>query len=199
MKELLINRVPAQAVDYCVALHDETPFNFKLSPNRISKLGDYRYNSRTGTHAITVNVGLNPYRFLITYVHEVAHRRAYHTAGRQKPHGPAWKKMFQQLMLPLLRPEIFPNEILRVLARHMKNPRAGTSADALLLETLAKYDPMEEEKLTLRALRKQDIFTFRNRNFQKLDEKRTRAVCLDLNNRKRYLIPMVVKITKVNG
>ena len=48
---------------------------------------------------------LNPYRFLMTLVHEVAHLVAFQKYGRAiKPHGKEWKFTFQTLMLPFIRP-----------------------------------------------------------------------------------------------
>jgi hypothetical protein len=37
-----------------------------------------------------------------------------------------WKHTFQQLMVPYIRPEIFPNQLLPLLARHFRNPSAST-------------------------------------------------------------------------
>ena len=194
MREVLASKVPAEALEYCVKLWDERPFRFRLSRSRSSKLGDYRFHPKSGMHTVTVNTDLNPYQFLITYVHEVAHRWVHDPSKRQKPHGIVWKRAFQQLMLPLLRPEVFPDDVLRVLAKHMKNPKASTSADPLLLSTLSQYDTERASRLTLKNIGLQETFVFRKRSFQKLEEKRTRALCLDLSNRKRYLIPMVAEV-----
>lgn len=190
----MASKVPAEALEYCVKLWDERPFRFRLSRSRSSKLGDYRFHPKSGMHTVTVNTDLNPYQFLITYVHEVAHRWVHDPSKRQKPHGIVWKRAFQQLMLPLLRPEVFPDDVLRVLAKHMKNPKASTSADPLLLSTLSQYDTERASRLTLKNIGLQETFVFRKRSFQKLEEKRTRALCLDLSNRKRYLIPMVAEV-----
>lgn len=196
MKEVLQNRIPSESLEYCVALWNETPFRFRLAKSRSSKLGDYRFHPKSGTHTVTVNADLNPYQFLITYIHEVAHRRVHNHHSRQKPHGVEWKRMFRQLMLPVLHPEVFPEDVLRALARHMKNPKASTSADPLLLNVLSKHDSDQGARLTLRDIGLEETFVFRKRSFQKLQEKRTRALCLDLSNRKRYLIPMVAEVLK---
>lgn len=190
----LVDKVPEEALDYCAQLWVDTPFQFKLSKSRSSKLGDYRYDPKTKAHAVTVNNDLNPYQFLITYVHEVAHRRVHQPRSRQKPHGPVWKHAFQRLMLPLLRPEIFPEDVLRVLASHMKNPKASTAADPKLLSVLSRYDVKQNLGPTLKEVQLNQDFTFRKRAFRKLQEKRTRALCLDLKNQKKYLIPMVVEV-----
>ncbi|WP_236017464.1 SprT-like domain-containing protein [Roseivirga sp. E12] len=194
MREVLIDKVPASALDYCHQLWSDFPFDFKLTKSRSSKLGDYRYDPDQKSHIVTVNEDLNTYQFLITYVHEVAHRVVHNPRGRQKPHGIEWKMCFQRLMLPLLRPEVFPEDILRVLARHMKNPKASSSADPKLLAVLSEYDESKIDGTTLKELELDTEFMFRTRAFRKLQEKRTRAVCLELNSQRRYLIPMVVEV-----
>ncbi len=194
LEDILRGKVPEESLGYCIQLWDQAPFQFKLSKSRSSKLGDYRYDPRNGSHTVTVNADLNPYQFLITYIHEVAHRRVHQPRSGMKPHGPVWKQTFQHLMLPVLRPEIFPEDILRVLARHMKNPKASTAADPKLLNVLSAYNTQKQLGPTLKELQLNEEFVFRKRAFRKLQEKRTRAVCLDLKNQKRYLIPMVVEV-----
>lgn len=194
LRHLLSKKVPSNALDYCIALYQEYPFAFKLRNRRVSKLGDYRYDPRDGSHTITVNADLNEYQFLITYVHEVAHRVVYKPRSRQKPHGPVWKDKFRELMLPLLHPDIFPDDLLRVVARHMRNPKASTAGDPALVKALAVYSPEEADQFTLADLAPGSEFTFRKRAFRKLEKKRTRSLCLDLANKKRYLIPEMAEV-----
>ena len=189
--------MPPEGLEYCVSLWRAYPFAFKIRNKRLSKLGDYRYDPRDRSHTITVNTDLNPYQFLITYVHEVAHRAVHEPRSRQKPHGPHWKAKFRELMLPLLNPSVFPDDVLRVLARHMRNPKASTAGDPALVRVLAQYDPEGAQALTLADIDFGEEFTFRKRGFRKLEKKRTRAVCLDLSNRKRYLIPEMAEVERI--
>lgn len=195
LRSVLDKHVPESAVDYCHQLWQQYPFHFKLSKKRSSKLGDYRFNPSYQSHTVTVNADLNPYQFLITYVHEVAHRVAHKHRSRQKPHGPEWKLKFRELMLPVLRPEIFPEEVLRTLERHMRNPKASTAGDPELVRVLANYDEGTEATFTLSDLPLGEEFLFHKRSFRKLEKKRTRSVCLDLENNKKYLIPEMATIT----
>ena len=193
--EVLSGHVPPNALDYCVALRGSYPFVFKLRKHRVSKLGDYRYYPRTNVHVVTVNADLNPYAFLITYIHEVAHRIVHRPGAPQKPHGKEWKLQFKQLMLPLLRPEIFPASILGVLANHMKNPKASSSADPRLAKELAAFDAKRDKgQLYLSDIAVGAVFSIRNRLFEKLEAKRTRAVCLELQTNRKYLIPLVAEV-----
>lgn len=195
LKSVLSNYIPATAVDYCYDLWQQYPFHFKLRKSRVSKLGDYSYDPRDDSHTITVNADLNTYQFLITYVHEVAHRVVHKHRSRQKPHGIEWKTTFRDLMLPVLSREVFPNDVLQVLARHMRNPKASTAGDPALVKVLAAYDEGNSDAFTLEDVPLGDEFVFRGRAFRKLEKKRTRALCLDLKNKKKYLIPEMADIS----
>src|SRR5690606_37792065 len=96
---------------------------------------------------ITINHDLNPYQFLITYIHEVAHYRAFKRYGANiKPHGLEWKKAFQQLMSPLLSDLVFPKDILLPLKRYLINPKASTGADIFLSRQVRKYDLQKDNR-----------------------------------------------------
>lgn len=190
---LISRKVPESALAYCIQLFEEAPFHFKVSKKRATKLGDYRFDPRAKSHTITVNEDLHPFQFLITYIHEVAHRRVHEQHRKQAPHGPHWKNEFRTLMLPLLRPEVFPEPVLRALAKHMKNPKASAAADITLVNALRKFDD-DSGGITLAQLAINEEFSFRGRSFRKLEVKRTRALCLDLKDQKRYLVPLMVEI-----
>ncbi|MCO6359020.1 transcription elongation protein SprT [Roseivirga pacifica] len=194
LRELFARKVPLSAVEYCVSLWEDAPFRFKLTRARKSKLGDYRYDPRDRSHQVSVNADLNQYQFLITYVHEVAHRRVHDPKRRLKPHGDHWKLAFRNLMLPLLNEAVFPDDVLRPLARHMKNPKASTAADPVLLKAVSAYDLNKAQGKTLNEVALGEVFELRKRKFKKLETKRTRALCLDLSNNRRYLISLVAEV-----
>jgi len=194
LQQTLLGKVPEASLDYCIGLWEEEPFRFKLSKTRSSKLGDYRYDPKTKSHQVTVNEDLNPYQFLITYIHEVAHRRVHQPKGRLKPHGAHWKHEFRRLLLPLMNDQVFPDDVLRPLARHMKNPKASTAGDPLLFQAISTYN-LENDGVRIINLKVGESFLLRSRQFQLIEKKRTRALCLDLGNRKRYLIPMIAEVS----
>ena len=194
IRYLLEDRVPETALEYCLSIHRENPFQFRLAKSRSSKLGDFRYDPRSSRVQVTVNEDLNPYQFLITYVHEVAHRYTFNPRKKVRPHGNEWKMQFQQLMLPVLNTQVFPDDVLRVLAKHMKNPKASTASDPALLQVLAKYSPEVEARTTLKNLPLESTFEFRGKQYKKLQEKRTRALCVEVKTRRRYLIPMLIAV-----
>ncbi len=141
-------------------------------------------------HQITVNASLNQYRFLITLVHEIAHLVAFEKYGRRiKPHGLEWKRTFQHLMVPFIRPEIFPTALLPIIANHFKNPKASSSTDARLAIALKAFDETQQKDHSY-------VFelpmgsTFRLYNgklFQKGKKRTKRYECVELATGRLYL------------
>ena len=194
IRKRLENRVPNAALDYCFNLWKEAPFYFKVAGNRKTKWGDFRIDSKDRIPQISVNEGLNPFQFTITYVHEIAHWRVYAAFGNTvSPHGIQWKRSFQHLMEPLLKEAVFPADLLRVLKLHMRNPKASTGADPRMLHALMKFDENAGGKFLYELLPGED-FSFRGTPYKKEGSRRTRALCLNLTNGKKYLIPEVIKV-----
>ena len=188
---LLEQKIHPNSVHYCWDLWHEDPFHFIVTRSRMSKLGDYRYRTDQKMQQITINHDLNPYQFLITYVHEVAHHRAFRRYGRSiKPHGIEWKMTFRQLMSPMLTDLVFPKDILLPLKRYMINPKASTGADIFLSREIRKYDLKDTNHVVtyLSDIKLGDQFTLKGRQFRKESIRRTRILCLELNTGRKYLI-----------
>lgn len=140
MNEVLAKYIPQQAVAPVFELIVQNEVHLKIVHERVTRHGDYR-RGISGKHEITVNSNLNQYKFLITLIHEIAHLVAFEKFGRNiKPHGQEWKYSFQRLMIPFIRPEIFPSQLLPLLARHFKNPTASSDTDARLSLALKYFD-----------------------------------------------------------
>lgn len=197
MRATLKNYIPQAALTSVVQLIELYQVHLKIVNDRQSKHGDFRTLSN-GKHVITVNHSLNKYRFLITLIHEIAHLVAFETYGRSiKPHGREWKYVFQKLMLPLINPKIFPDEILPLLARHFKNPKASSDTDAKLSILLKKYDQTStgsdhpknaSAKNYIFELPLGSIFqTSNGRLFKKGHRLRKRYQCEELKTKQQYV------------
>ena len=186
--------MPTHAVGYCLDLWWHYKFEFKITKGRQTKLGDYRFHPTKKVHVVSVNNDLNPFAFLITYIHEVAHLVVYdqHKNG-VAPHGQEWKNAFKQLMLPMLRNEVFPDDLLKVLARHMKHPKASSYSDPKLIAALGQYDK-DQSSVHLSELNVNDQFIFNKRLFNKIELRRTRVVCEEVKTGKKYLISQMAKV-----
>ncbi|QSE98634.1 SprT-like domain-containing protein [Fulvivirga lutea] len=179
--------IPEPAVNYCYELWVNYDFKLSIKKKRQSKLGDYKYDPRTKKHYITVNNDLNPYSFLITYIHEVAHLVTFKTHGRKvSPHGAEWKNEFKRLMLPLLNTSIFPDDVLRSLANYLKNPKASSCNDHALTKMLSKYD--QTNGVFLDEIPQGEVFKLGKRKFKKESLRRTRFVCVEIPSGRKYLI-----------
>lgn len=140
MTDVLSRYLPEHAVAPLFELIKLYGVHLKIVNDRVTRHGDY-HRDASGYHRITVNASLNQYRFLITLVHEIAHLAAFEKFGRNiKPHGDEWKLTFQRLMVPFIRPEIFPGHLLPLLARHFRNPKASSDTDATLSLALKQFD-----------------------------------------------------------
>jgi len=188
MDEVLKKYIPERAVATCVALIKDNGVHLKIVNERVTRHGDYR-RLANGMHQITVNSTLNKYRFLITLIHEIAHLVAFEKYGRRiLPHGIEWKKTFQYLMLPFIRPEIFPSKLLPLLAHHFKNPRASSDTDANLSIALKQFDVKLKENTYVYELPIGSIFRIYNGKLFKKGNKRTkRYECLEIATGKVYL------------
>ncbi len=197
--DILQGHCPASAVAYCYGLWQKTPFLFKLKKERASKLGDYRYNPNSPyPHQISINHTLNQYAFLITYIHEVAH---LHTFSRYKrkvlPHGKEWKRIFSQLMLPLLNGQVFPETILNPLQQYMQNPKASSCSDMKLFSALQVYNSIS--KPLLAELSTGETFILGGRIFEKVALRRTRVLCKERNTGKQFTISAQAPVERVNN
>ncbi|HLT08751.1 MAG TPA: hypothetical protein VK014_14570 [Cyclobacteriaceae bacterium] len=185
------DRVPENALQYCWDLWKEDPFHFVISRSRASKLGDFSYRADRKIQQITINQDLNPYQFLITYLHEIAHYRAFKKYGPNiKPHGIEWKIAFQQLMSPVLSDLVFPKDVLLPLKRYLINPKASTGADLFLSREVRKYDLHRDSRMVtyLSDIKMGEHFTLKGRRFQKESTRRTRILCLEVKTGRKFLI-----------
>jgi hypothetical protein len=180
--------LPERAVPPCFELIKTHGVHLKIVNHRVTRHGDYR-RLPNGLHMITVNASLNKYRFLITLIHEIAHLVAFEKYGRRiMPHGVEWKRTFQHLMVPFIRPEVFPNQLLPIIANHFKNPKASSSTDARLSIALKAFDEEERKDSYVYELPKGSIFRLYNgRLFKKGDKKVKRYECVELSTGRLYL------------
>lgn len=188
--------LPENSVNYCYDLWALHKFSFKVTAPRQSKFGDYCYRKDKG-HQITVNSNLNPYSFLITYIHEVAHLVTYKQYGNKKdPHGKEWKQNFLKTFLPVLSNEVLPPDLLEVLTAYLQNPSASTQGYTPLVRILQTYD-LQTDEVPLTSLKEGDQFIIRGQTFVKGLLRRTRYLCTDAKTSKRYVISATALVKKL--
>ena len=187
MQNGLESYMPVSALPKIIRLLEQDDLVVKIKTERKTRHGDYRRLSN-GKHQITVNSNLNKYRFLITLIHEIAHFEAYKTYGRTiKPHGREWKSMFQRLMLPFINPEVFPEELLPLLAKHFKSPRASSDTDIKLALALKQYDAPNDKTFIFDVPIGKQFRLYNGRVFQRGKKRRIRYECVEIKTGKLYL------------
>ncbi|HRV54829.1 MAG TPA: sprT domain-containing protein, partial [Mangrovimonas sp.] len=150
-------------------------------------------------HQITINANLNHYKFLITLLHEIAHFEAYKNYGRFiKPHGVEWKRSFQYIMLPFLNPEVFPEELLPLLARHFKNPKASSDTDAKLSLALKQFDAPSDKTLIFELPYGSTFKIYNGRLFKKGNKRTKRFECMEVSTGKLYLFNPNAEVELIN-
>ncbi|WP_223271815.1 SprT-like domain-containing protein [Algoriphagus ratkowskyi] len=197
MKLIFNQKLPVSTVDYAMTLWQREPFSFKITATRKSKLGDFRYRRDRQVQTITINADLNPYQFLLTYIHEVAHLHAFVRFGFEiAPHGAEWKSTFQELMFPLLSTAFLPIDLLIPLRQHMRNPKASSSTDLFLMKEMSKYDDksIQQEYVFLSDLTPGFRFLLSGREFEKGETRRTRVLCKEVKSGRKYLIAQLAKV-----
>lgn len=198
IKHILKPHLPEASINDVVSLMINHQVYLRITRSRSSKYGDFRVPARGQQPKLSINYNLNSYAFLITLLHEMAHLlvwQKYQQIYRQiKPHGSQWKNEFKALMMPFLKPEIFPDTLLLILKKHMLNPKASSSSDLALMKELRKFDHHNIEVKLLSDLSAGDVFLLKNQEFKIIKKNRTRFLCENLSNKRRYLIHSLAEI-----
>ena len=101
-------------------------------------------------------------------------------------------------MLNFLNPDCFPKDILKVLSRHMIDPKASTFSDLELIKTLKKYD--HKKLFTLSDLVTGELFrTLNGKLFLKGEKIRKRYKCIEFNTGKVYLFHPFAEVVRARA
>ncbi len=187
MQNLLQDYIPQEAIPRVLKLLEHDNLTVKIKNERKTRHGDYKQLPNK-KHQITINANLNEYRFLITLIHEIAHFEAFSTYGKYiKPHGLEWKRSFQHLMLPFLNPNIFPGNLLPLLANHFKNPKASSDTDVKLALALKQFDAPNNKTYIFQVPIGKDFKLYNGKIFKKGNKRVKRYECVELKTGKLYL------------
>jgi predicted SprT family Zn-dependent metalloprotease len=187
-KQVLRKYLPCGTEDIIIEWLQQYRIHLHVSRNRVTKLGDFRPRSGEQVQKITVNYDLNPYEFLITLVHEIAHVEVWkQQQNRVRPHGREWKRVYSRLLSRFLNKSLFPPDLEMALSRHAARPLAASGSDLELARVLKSYDI--KTRITLEDIPERAAFRIHNgKRFRKMDKRRKRYRCLCLDNKKIYLV-----------
>ncbi len=172
---------------YGIQLHIKKP--------RKTKLGDYRPPRPGEPHRISVNNDLNPYSFLVTFLHETAHLINFEKQGfRVKPHGIEWKLEFKEVAQPILTQEFLPEDVLSAVGNYIRNPAASSCTSPELVRTLKQYDSKAELKMWVENIPEGAHFYIEDREFERGPKLRSRFRCKELKTGKWYFVPGLMEV-----
>jgi SprT protein len=166
---------------------------------RASVLGDYRHSGPGRNHRISVNGNLNPYAFLITLLHELAHLFTFERYGnRVAPHGREWKSVYAAILADFISQGVFPEDIRQALSRTLENPAASTCADDSLMRVLRRYDTGDAGTRLVEDLQPGERFRIRGgRVFVRGDRVRKRIRCTEEATGRIYLFSPIYEVSVV--
>lgn len=170
-----------------------------ISRERSSKLGDYRLPTPDHPqHAISVNGSLNRYMFLWVLLHEMAHLDTFVSYGRDvSPHGHEWQHAYALQMQAYL--QCFPAEAQPLIAQYSRTMPLNRRLKSQIERTLTHYGSTEAPVDLLDDQPEGTLFRLKRdpgRQFQSIEKRRTRWLCLCLENGKKYLVPGTAEIIK---
>lgn len=168
-----------------------------ITRKRKTKLGDYRApGNKVAYHRVSINGDLNQYMFLLVLLHEFAHLEVWNEhRHRIKAHGAEWKSKYKKLYDAFSI--YFPDNVKLIIQNHFENLKATTCNDPYLTKHLMHMDRDEEIQL-LNDLDPGDRFESNGRMFQMLNKRRTRFLCEDLLNKRKYLVSGSAVVVRLN-
>ncbi|MHC1777873.1 MAG: SprT-like domain-containing protein [Lentimicrobium sp.] len=172
----------------------------RITRSRRSKLGDFRGSTPFTPPVISVNHNLNPYSFLVTLLHEMAHAEVFFNSRRRmQPHGDHWKQAYQALGQPFLVPGLLPESVRGAFENYLRNPSASSTTNLKLAEALRAFDAPKEATL-ISELPADALFSLPDgRMFKRGDKLRKRYRCECLNNKRIYLFSPLAEIIPVEN
>ncbi len=167
-----------------------------ITRQRKTVLGDYRHRTHINNHRISVNGNLNPFAFLITLLHEIAHLLAFEQYGNKiAAHGKEWKTIYASLLKQFLEHKIFPADIEYELMNSLKNPAASSCAEDDLIRVLRNHDKNNNDYRLVEELPSAALFRLASGQiFEKGERLRKRFKCIEVSTQRVYLFSPVYEV-----
>ncbi|WP_276484402.1 SprT-like domain-containing protein [Paraflavitalea pollutisoli] len=187
--------IPEAAVHKVLDYLNQYKVHLTITQERKSVLGDYRHATHDKTHRISVNGTLNPYAFLITLVHELAHLVTFLQHGnRVQSHGKEWKGLYALLLAEFLKEGIFPADIQQAIGRSLHDLPASSCADENLMRVLKRYDK-QNGMILVEDVPEGHLFDIgEGRIFKKGKKLRKRYQCQEVKTGKMYLFSPIYEV-----
>jgi len=167
-----------------------------ITRERKTILGDYRFAVNGKNHRISVNGNLNPYAFLVTLLHELAHLVAFvHYGNRIEAHGKEWKQTYGEILHQFVLLDVLPDDIKAEIKVMMKNPPATSCSEEGLSRVLRKYDLKPDNQVLVEEVPVNSLFrTGDGRIFRRESQLRKRIKCVEIKTGRTYLFSPVYDV-----
>lgn len=171
-----------------------------ITRSRSTVLGDYRNAVAGKAHRISVNGNLNPYAFLITLLHELAHLITFVRFGNQvASHGDEWKSQFADLLKHFMQATIFPDDIKIQLLSSIKSPAASSCADDALMRVLRKYDPVKANHFLVEEINPGEYFQLKNgKKYRRGAKIKKRIQAVEVETGRIFLFSPIYEVVKTD-
>jgi len=188
--------IPGQADALILGYLNHYQVHLTITRERKSVLGDYRHATRSANHRISVNGNLNPYSFLITLIHELAHLVTFMEFGNRVPsHGKEWKKIYRKILEEFIPLKVFPADVLTALKKNLHDLPASSCADENLMRVLRRYDEDKEGLMLVEQIPEGGCFSLEDeRIFRKGKKLRKRYQCVEVATAKLYLFSPIYEV-----
>ncbi len=198
IEDILRKYMPHAAVPLMATWILDYHILLRITAKRKTVLGTYSPPPKANApHTITINGDLNPYAFLVTFVHEVAHLRVWLRFKNQvNPHGKEWQTVYSHLLGKVM--EVFPADVASALRQYMTNPSAATCRDEHLYKTLKKYDKDNKGLVLLEEIPDNAVFKVEDgRLFTKGEKLRKFFRCTEVGSNRKYKISGLLSVALV--
>ena len=136
-------------------------------------------------------------------LHEMAHLNTYLIYGNDvQPHGHEWQEQYRKLLKE--NSACFPDDIATLIDRYTERIPLSRTVERQLDAQVRHYDQgyKPEDDVILDKLEPGALFRLAQRPeylFKALSRRRTRWVCLNLNDGKEYLVHGAAKVLVSNS
>ena len=118
------------------------PILVQVVRHRKTKHGDHLITGSREFSIITVNASGNPWQFILTLLHEIAHAEVAHHAIRHiAPHGREWKLAFRQLLHSHIY--LFSPDLAAPVMDYARNPTYSADSHGALAAALRRHDTLD--------------------------------------------------------
>lgn len=193
--------IPVEAVPRILQYLHQYQVHLTVTRERKTVLGDYRHATTYKTHRISINSNLNPFAFLITLIHELAHLVTFIEYGnRVMAHGKEWKRCYSFLLSDFLAMKIFPADIQERLEQSMHDLPASSCSDETLMRLLRKYDKQNDHLVLVEQVPEGQLFDLgEGRIFKKGRKLRKRYQCVEVHTGRVFLFSAVYEVRSLGS